>query len=250
MSAIAFLALVLWLLVLISASTTARALPAPKPTAAVIIHRRSGHAPAAATTTTTTAAPAATTANLASSVQNGLVDGQCGALTVVFARGTNEQGNVGTLVGPPFLQSLAGMVGAANLVAQGVDYAADVQGFLVGGDPTGSALMASLVQGAMTQCPATKVVMAGYSQGGQLVHNAAASLPANVTGAVTAAVIFGDPNNGTAVAGVDAAKTLIICHPNDNICMHGTTVLPAHLTYGSINAAEAATFVATAAGMA
>ncbi|KAJ1548099.1 hypothetical protein HK405_004222, partial [Cladochytrium tenue] len=229
LSATTFFTLVLSLLVLVSAAATALALPVPEPAAA-------------------TAAPAAA-ANLASDVQNGLVDGQCGALTVVFARGTTEQGNVGSLVGPPFLQSLAGMVGAANLVAQGVDYPADVQGFLNGGDPTGSALMASLVQTAMTQCPATKVVMAGYSQGGQLVHNAAASLPASVTGAVTAAVIFGDPNNGTAVAGVSAAKTLVICHPTDNICMHGTTILPAHLTYGSMNAADAATFVATAAGM-
>lgn len=52
---------------------------------------------------------------------------------------------------------------------------------------------ASLVQQAMTQCPGTKLVMSGYSQGGQLVHNAAAELPASVTGAVAAAVIFGDP---------------------------------------------------------
>lgn len=35
--------------------------------------------------------------------------------------------------------------------------------------------------------------MSGYSQGGQLVHNAAALLPASVTGNVAAAVIFGDP---------------------------------------------------------
>jgi hypothetical protein len=35
--------------------------------------------------------------------------------------------------------------------------------------------------------------MSGYSQGGQLVHNAAAQLPASVTANVAAAVIFGDP---------------------------------------------------------
>jgi cutinase len=45
----------------------------------------------------------------------------------------------------------------------------------------------------MTQCPSSKVVMSGYSQGGQLVHNAAVLLPAAVTGNVAAAVIFGDP---------------------------------------------------------
>lgn len=52
---------------------------------------------------------------------------------------------------------------------------------------------ADLVTQAMTQCPDTKVVMAGYSQGGQLVHNAAKMLPASTTSKVMAAVIFGDP---------------------------------------------------------
>lgn len=40
--------------------------------------------------------------------------------------------------------------------------------------------------------------MAGYSQGGQLVHNAAAQLPASVTAKVAAAVIFGDPGESIA----------------------------------------------------
>jgi hypothetical protein len=43
-------------------------------------------------------------------------------------------------------------------------------------------------------------------------------------------VIFGDPNNGTAVAGISAAKTLVICHTGDNICQHGDQVLQPHLT--------------------
>jgi cutinase len=46
----------------------------------------------------------------------------------------------------------------------------------------------------MTQCPDTKVIMAGYSQGGQLVHNAAKMLPASTSSKVAAAVIFGDPS--------------------------------------------------------
>jgi cutinase len=45
----------------------------------------------------------------------------------------------------------------------------------------------------MTQCPSTKVVMAGYSQGGQLVHNSAKLLPAATASKVAGAVIFGDP---------------------------------------------------------
>jgi hypothetical protein len=42
------------------------------------------------------------------------------------------------------------------------DYAADVAGFLAGGDATGSQTMADLVNQAFTQCPSTKVVMSGY----------------------------------------------------------------------------------------
>ena len=52
---------------------------------------------------------------------------------------------------------------------------------------------ASLVQQAISQCPQSKVIISGYSQGGQLVHNAAKQLPSSVTGALAGAVIFGDP---------------------------------------------------------
>jgi cutinase len=31
-------------------------------------------------------------------------------------------------------------------------------------------------------------------------------------------VIFGDPDNGTAVANIDPSKVLVICHSGDDIC--------------------------------
>jgi cutinase len=66
----------------------------------------------------------------------------CKPYTVIFARGTTEPGNVGILVGPPFLKALDIAAGAANVVVQGVNnYAADVQGYLAGGDVKGSADM-------------------------------------------------------------------------------------------------------------
>lgn len=98
-----------------------------------------------------------------STTQNGLTDGTgCKAMTVIFARGTTEQGNVGSLSGPPFFAALATSVGMENLAVQGVEYPANVQGFLAGGDANGSKSMAQLVTQAMTQCPNTKVVMSGY----------------------------------------------------------------------------------------
>lgn len=95
--------------------------------------------------------------------ENMLTDGTpCRAVTLIFARGTTESGNVGTFAGPPFFQALANDIGASNLAVQGVDYPADIPGFLEGGDPTGSATMASLVSQAASQCPSTKIVMSGY----------------------------------------------------------------------------------------
>lgn len=99
-----------------------------------------------------------------SDTRNELTDGSaCKAVTVIFARGTTESGNVGTLVGPPFFSALVTSIGAENLAVQGVDYPADVAGFLAGGDAAGSKKMAELVGQAITQCPDTKVVMSGYS---------------------------------------------------------------------------------------
>ncbi|KAE9380672.1 carbohydrate esterase family 5 protein [Stipitochalara longipes BDJ] len=193
-------------------------------------------------------AEAAASSSGFSTTENGLSGGGCAAMTVIFARGTTETGNVGTLAGPPFFNALEAKVGAGNVAVQGVDYPADIPGFLAGGDAGGSKKMASLVAQAMSQCPSSKIVMAGYSQGGQLVHNAAKMMTAAQTNAVSSVVIFGDPDNGKAVGNVPAAKTKVICHTGDNICQGGDLILTPHLTY-STNAGEAAAFVASAAGM-
>jgi cutinase len=60
--------------------------------------------------------------------ENDLTDGSpCKAVTVIFARGSTESGNVGTLAGPPFFASLATDIGASNLAVQGVGmYFSDV----------------------------------------------------------------------------------------------------------------------------
>lgn len=67
-----------------------------------------------------------------------------------------------------------------KVAVQGIEYPADIPGFLAGGDKAGSSAMAAMVATAASKCPDTKIVMAGYSQGGQLVHNAAAMLPADM----------------------------------------------------------------------
>jgi predicted esterase len=82
------------------------------------------------------------------------------------------------------------VVGTDNLAVQGVDYPASVQGFLAGGDANGSTLIAQLISQATSQCPNSKVVVSGYSQGGQLVHNAAKMLNASAAVAVSSGMIL------------------------------------------------------------
>lgn len=60
------------------------------------------------------------------STENGVADKNCCTdVTVVFARGTGETGNVGTISGPPTFKSLREKLGADKVTIQGVDYPAD-----------------------------------------------------------------------------------------------------------------------------
>lgn len=85
--------------------------------------------------------------NYTTDTSNQLTDGTaCRAVTVIYARGTWEDGNVGstTDVGLETFNDLAQIIGEDNLALQGVDYPATAAGFEEGGDPTGSQLMANL----------------------------------------------------------------------------------------------------------
>ncbi|KAM0131873.1 hypothetical protein ACHAP3_006615 [Botrytis cinerea] len=173
--------------------------------------------------------------------------GACTDYTVIYARGTDDPGNVGVITGPPFFMALEALVGSSKVTVQGVNnYAASVATFLAGGDPVGSSSMASEIEAVYAACPNTNLVASGYSQGGQVVHNALALLPAATVEWISSVVIFGDPDqrsdNGQAIPNMDASKVDTICHTGDNICEAGDIILPAHLTYGE-NAAAAAAFV-------
>ncbi|KAL1866040.1 hypothetical protein Daus18300_006941 [Diaporthe australafricana] len=180
---------------------------------------------------------------------NELTDGTaCRAVTLIYARGTTQSGNIGAAgdVGPLMMNNLSTIIGASNLAVQGVTYAADIFGFLAGGDAAGSQTMADLATRANTQCPSTKIVLSGYSQGGQLVHNAANLLKSNqaVVNQVAAVLIYGDPNDGDPVGSIPSSKVKIICHDGDNICQGGILVLPPHTNY-QIDANAGAQFIAS-----
>ena len=57
----------------------------------------------------------------------------CADVTVVFARGTTEPGNVGLVTGPPFFDALSEQLGSKTLAVQGVEYPATFAGFNLNG---------------------------------------------------------------------------------------------------------------------
>ncbi|KAF5672295.1 cutinase [Fusarium heterosporum] len=174
------------------------------------------------------------TRQFSSSTYNQLTDGTaCRPVTVIYARGTTQAGNVGdrAAVGPILFNNLASRIGLNNLAIQGVAYPANVAGFLAGGDAAGSRTMADLIARAASQCPSTKIVISGYSQGAQLVHNAAALLSSSVTNRVTAAVTFGDPKQSQPFGTIPSLRTRVYCRSGDNICEGGIVITPAHSQY-------------------
>lgn len=109
--------------------------------------------------------------------------------------------------------------------------------------------MAQYVEQALKQCPGTKIILSGYSQGGMVVHNAFSNgvSASNVAGAV----MFGDPLKRQAISGLSADKIKQFCGTSDMICGGGGDggASGSHLSYGSV-ADSAATFAIQAAGLA
>jgi predicted esterase len=113
----------------------------------------------------------------------------------------------------------------------------------------GGKIMAQLVQTALTQCPNTKIIVSGYSQGAMVVHNAFSNgLKASQ---VAGAVQFGDPLKSMAIGDLPDNKIKQFCGTSDQICGGGGDggATGSHLSYGS-SADAAATFAIQAAGLA
>ncbi|OLN97629.1 Cutinase 1 [Colletotrichum chlorophyti] len=168
----------------------------------------------------------------------------CPDIAVIYARGTNEPGNVGFLTGPPFFDALRTYVnGTGSVAIQGVnEYPAQPAGFFEGGSKTGAAFMAQLVSSTQAMCPNTHITMSGYSQGSQVARLAIAQMTPEAQSKISSVVLFGDPGQGKPVPGIDATRLLVICHTGDNICQGGNFIFEPHLNY-SLDAPTAALFV-------
>ena len=106
--------------------------------------------------------------------------------------------------------------------------------------------MAKLVDQALSQCPDTKIILSGYSQGGMVVHSAKPT-----SSKVAGAVLFGDPLKRMAVGDLPAGSVKQFCGTSDMICGGGGDggATGSHLSYGS-SADAAASFAIQAAGLA
>ncbi|KAK1572850.1 cutinase [Colletotrichum navitas] len=180
--------------------------------------------------------------------------GGCKDVIMLFARGSTEIGNMGAVCGPPTANNVKAKF--QSVAVEGVDYAAGLAtNALPGGaDPRGIAEMKRLIAKANSECPNSKLVVGGYSQGAALTHRAVENLPQAQKDQIVAAFTFGDTQNTQdkgQIPNFPKEKTKIICATGDAVCKGTLVVLPAHLSYGR-NAGEMADFISqklTAAGV-
>ena len=94
-------------------------------------------------------------------ISKAAADGQCADVEVIFARGTMEPPGPGT-VGQQFSDALTSRLGGNSVDVYPVNYPASLN-FSQAGD--GVADAANRVIDIVNTCPATKIVLGGYSQG-------------------------------------------------------------------------------------
>nr|WP_269462765.1 cutinase family protein [Mycobacterium basiliense] len=190
----------------------------------------------------------------------------CPDVEVTFARGTAEPPGVGG-VGQAFVDSLRSQVGGRSLGVYPVNYPAteDWPPSASAGANDASAHVESMA----ANCPDTKLVLGGYSQGAMVIDLITIAqapvagfipqtLSAEVADHVAAVALFGNPSDrylGGPVSAISpwyGHKAIDLCAPDDPICTPGVLALPshdemfspAHLTYEhSDMPGQAATFV-------
>lgn len=195
----------------------------------------------------------------------------CADVEVVFARGTNEAPGVGQ-TGQAFVDALT-----ADLPGKSVDvYAVNYPASLNFGQATdGIADASNRIQSIAANCPSTKIVLGGYSQGAAVAGYTTSSsvpagyvlpagisgpMPASVASHVAAVALFGTPDDFVlrladrsappiAIGQPYVAKTIQLCAPGDPICFPGGLNRAAHSSYKDNGmAVQAADFAARQLG--
>ena len=166
---------------------------------------------------------------------------RCPDIEIVFARGTDEPAGIGR-VGQALVDELRPLVGKKSIGTYAVQYPANYD-FLQAA--AGATDASKHVQATAAKCPATKIVMGGYSQGAAVIDVVATSpiaglgytapLPAAVVPRVAAIVVFGNPSARlgqplTVMSPDFGARTADLCNTNDPICSTGRD-FDAHVHY-------------------
>lgn len=179
----------------------------------------------------------------------------CPDVDVVFARGSGEPAGLGS-VGGPFVGALRSQIGARSLGVYAVNYPAstdfaspDFPRLIIDGVRDASAHIQSMA----ANCPATREVLAGYSQGAAVAgYFTSAAVPVGVPAEavpeplapqiadhVAAVTLFGTPTDQflgqygappVAIGPRYQAKTLKLCATGDGICGAGNNPF-AHVLY-------------------
>ena len=182
-----------------------------------------------------------------------LAKASCPDAEVIFARGTGEPAGLGR-VGNALVSSLRQHT-HQNIGAYGVNYPAS-NDFLAATDGANDA--SDHVQQMANNCPDTKLVLGGYSQGAAVMDIVTAAplpgfgfnqpLSADAADHVAAVTLFGNPSGRaggllTALSPRFGGKILNLCNEGDPICSDGN-VWKAHMGYVPGLTNEAANFAA------
>ena len=193
----------------------------------------------------------------------------CPDVEVTFARATTESPGVG-VVGREFVDALRSQVGGRSVGVYPVNYPASED--FVPSANAGASDASAHVQSTIANCPNTKMVLGGYSQGALVIDLitvaqfpvagfAPATLSADQADHVAALALFGNPADrypGAPVSTISpwyGAKAIDMCAPGDAICSpgaglsvptHDEMFSAAHLSYpNSGMPAQAAAFAAS-----
>ncbi|MGK2866637.1 MAG: cutinase family protein [Mycobacterium sp.] len=177
----------------------------------------------------------------------------CSDIEVVFARGTNEEPGLGR-VGNAFVNSLRNKVGGRSVGAYAVNYPASFDFLAAAG---GANDASGHIQWVVNNCPNTRLVLGGYSQGAAVIDIIAAvpvpgigfnaPLPPNVPEHVAALAVFGNPSTKVGLpltsSPVWGPRSIDLCNFGDPVCGPGEDVA-AHRAYDGGAADQAASFAA------
>jgi len=189
-------------------------------------------------------------------------DDSCPSVEVVFARGTFEAPGVGA-TGQAFVDALNSRLPGKSVDVYGVNYPASLD---FGRAADGIIDASNRIETIATSCPATKIVLGGYSQGAAVAGYTTADavpagfalpdgltgpMPASIASQISAVVLFGTPTAGIlhlldgnappiTIGQPYAAKTLQLCATGDPICFPGGFDRSAHSSYKNSGMADQA----------